>query len=359
LDKGCKKIAFIVQLPKYVSPAQRFRFEQYEGLLERNGFNIDTYPFFDAKTYQVLYKKGFLWQKVVGVIKGFLLRLLFLRKAHLYDFIFLQREFAPIGPPVFEYLVAKVWKRKIIYDFDDAIWLPAISEGNQLAGKLKCFWKTRYICRWAFKISAGNAYLANWAKKFNHMVAINPTSVDVDNKFNQLRSANNNLVTIGWTGSHSTLKYLDIIYPVLKKLESEFAFEFLVICNSSPDFHLRSMKFIPWRESTEIEDILKIDIGVMPLIADEWSEGKCGFKIIQYLALGIPAVASPVGVNKDIVEEGFNGYLCSSEEDWYSSLKRLMNDCELRSEMGRRGREKIVREYSVQANAENFLSLFT
>jgi glycosyltransferase involved in cell wall biosynthesis len=354
-----RRIAFIVQLPKNVSPGQRFRLEQYEELLTSNGFLVDTFPFFDEETYQILYKKGFLRQKILGVFKGFLLRILFLRKAHHYGFIFLQREFAPIGPPIFEYLIAKVLKKKIIYDFDDAIWIPAVSDGNKLAGFLKCFWKIGYICKWSYKISPGNAYLAQWVKKYNNMIVINPTCVDVEDKFKQLKTANNDRVTIGWTGSHSTLKYLDIIYPVLQRLEGEFEFEFLVICNQSPSFQLKSMKFIPWKEETEIEDLSQIDIGVMPLVADAWSEGKCGFKIIQYLALGIPAVASPVGVNKDIVEEGKNGFLCSTEDEWYLALKNLLEDGNLRAEMGKLGREKIVKEYSIQANAENFLSLFT
>jgi glycosyltransferase involved in cell wall biosynthesis len=145
--------------------------------------------------------------------------------------------------------------------------------------------------------------------------------------------------------------------PVLQRLEKQYDFYFYVICNKEPSFQLHSLKYIGWKESTEIEDLEKINIGIMPLEADAWSEGKCGFKIIQYLALGIPAVASPVGVNKKIINEK-NGFVCASGEDWYKALSALLSNSLLREEMGKSGREKIVKEYSVQANADLFLALF-
>jgi glycosyltransferase involved in cell wall biosynthesis len=117
------------------------------------------------------------------------------------------------------------------------------------------------------------------------------------------------------------------------------------------------MKYLPWNEKSEILDLSQINIGIMPLEDDVWSEGKCGFKLIQYLALGIPAVASPVGVNKEIVDQQ-NGFLCSTESDWFEALDKLINNVSLRQAMGRRGREKIINRYSVQANEGAFLELF-
>lgn len=354
-----KRIAFVVQLPQGVSPGQRFRIEQYESILSEHGFQFETFPFLDSKTYKILYKKGFLIKKISGVVRGFLRRIFFLFKAKKFDFIFLQREMAPIGPPVLEWFFVKILKVKIIYDFDDAIWIPNVTEGNQIARFAKCFWKVKWICKWSYRVSTGNEFLAKFAKQYNKNVVINPTCVDTENKYNLPASQHNNPVVIGWTGSHSTIQFLAVGIPAIQKLEALHQFRFLTICDKIPEFDVKSLEFKPWNKQTEIEDLSQINIGIMPLKADAWSEGKCGFKLIQYMALGIPAVASPVGVNKEIIDEGINGYLCKTEEEWIERLTELLNDKEKRIRFGKKGREKIVKEYSIEANASNFLSLFS
>ena len=170
---------------------------------------------------------------------------------------------------------------------------------------------------------------------------------------------NNGRLNIGWTGSHSTLKYLNEIIPVINELQKDFDFNFLVIADKNPLLPFKNFQFIPWNVSTEADDLLKLDIGVMPLLADEWTEGKCGFKLIQYFACGIPAVASPVGVNKIIVEEGVNGFLCSTNADWKSSLQKLLADQFLRQKMGMAGRKKIIEYYSIQSQVAKFIQLFS
>lgn len=353
------RIAFLVQLPKRVSPGQRFRIEQYEASLEKKGFSIETFSFLDEETYRILYQPGHLWQKSVGVLKGFLRRIAFLFKAGKYDFIFLQREAAPVGPPVFEWILAKLLRKKLVLDFDDAIWIRDKSGTNGFVSLAKCYWKIKYLCRWSYKVSVGNQYLVNFAADFNKNVVLIPTSVDVEKRYNKLKQHQDKPPVIGWTGSHSTVKYLHSILPVLKQLESKMDFEFLVICDQRPGFELAAMRFLPWNEHTEIDDLLQIDIGIMPLVQDAWSEGKCGFKLIQYLALGIPAVTNPVGVNKIIVENGKNGYLCETLEEWQQALTSLAADKSARAEMGAYGRKKIEAIFSVQANDDSFSNLFS
>jgi glycosyltransferase involved in cell wall biosynthesis len=166
-------------------------------------------------------------------------------------------------------------------------------------------------------------------------------------------------VVIGWTGSHSTLKYLRLLQPVLQKLENQFdQVSFLVIADQQPQLRLSRLDFIKWNPITEIEDLLKIDIGIMPLPDDEWSKGKCGFKALQYMALEIPAVISPVGVNIEIISEGIEGFLCRTDEEWLVVLGKLIQDATLREALGKRGRKKIIDSYSVSSNTSNFLSLF-
>lgn len=355
-----KHVLFILPYPLHRAPSQRFRVETYFPLLAQQNIHYDTDVFFDNEAWKILYEDGSALQKAGAVLKGFARRLkTILFKSKKYDYIFIHREAAPLGPPVFEWLLARVFRKKIIYDFDDAIWIPNISKSNYVARYVKCFWKVKQISKWAYKVSAGNQYLAAWAAKQNTSVVINPTCVDTENRYNQQKHQETDLVSIGWTGSHSTMKYLDLLYDVLKELENEIPFTFRVICDRKPAFSLQHLEFVKWREATEIEDLLSINIGVMPLEQDEWSEGKCGFKLIQYMALGIPSVASPVGVNREIIEPGKNGFLCQTREEWKEALRRLLTDEDMRTKFGEKGREKIVEHFSTQSNASNFLSLLT
>ncbi len=351
-----KKILFLVPYPLHLAPSQRFRVENFLHLFPAHLLEYTVQPFLDEHTYQIIYKKGNTTAKLFAVLKGFARRFAALLSLSSYNYVFVHREAAPLGPPVFEWIIAKLFRKKIIYDFDDAIWIA--DDGNAISKLFKATWKVRVICSLAYKVAGGNEYLCNYAKQYNSNVVLLPTSVDIQNQHNQIKDQQVQRVVIGWTGSHSTLKYLQPIISVLQKLVSTLNVEFIVICNKRPDFEVQGLTFIPWNERTEIDDLLQMNIGIMPLQEDAWSEGKCGFKIIQYLALGIPAVASPVGVNKKIIEPNRNGFLCTSEKEWEDALTFLISNANERTRMGANGRRKIVEQYSVQANEETFFSLF-
>jgi glycosyltransferase involved in cell wall biosynthesis len=288
---------------------------------------------------------------------GFLRRLwVVLFQVHSFDYVFIHREASPIGPPVFEFLISRVFRKKIIYDFDDAIWIP--DSENRLLKWVKSYGKIKWICRWSYKVAGGNAYLCRYAKQFNSRVFLIPTCVDIKNRHNRLKEQSDLPVTIGWTGSHSTLKYLEPLVPLLKHLAEDYNITIVVICNQPPSFSFKGLQFIQWKEDDEIGQLLKMHIGIMPLPADPWSEGKCGFKLIQYLSLGIPAVASPVGVNTNIIDQGVNGFLCSNEAEWKNALLHLIQEKELRQQMGAEGRKKIVHHFSIQAYEKSFACLF-
>jgi glycosyltransferase involved in cell wall biosynthesis len=354
-----KKVLFLLPYPLRNAPSQRFRVEAYFSLLEQHNIFYATHEFLNEEGWNILYKQGSVFKKVVAVLNGFLRRAkIVLFDASKYNYIFIHREASPLGPPLFEWLLTYVLKKKIIYDFDDAIWIPNTSRENKIAGWIKAFWKIKYICRWAYKVAGGNNYLCEYAQRFNDQVVLLPTCVDTRKRYNKFKDHNTGKIVIGWTGSHSTMKYLDAILPVLTQMVKEFDVETIIISNKEPSFNFQGLRFLRWQESTEIDDLLKFNIGIMPLEEDAWSEGKCGFKLIQYLALGIPAVASPVGVNKNIIEQGDNGFLCIHDEEWVQALRRLITNTNLRIAMGRQGREKIEKQFSVQANAETFLGLF-
>jgi glycosyltransferase involved in cell wall biosynthesis len=352
-------VLFLLPYPIRKAPSQRFRVELYFRILEEEGIHFRYSSFVDEKNWEVIYKNGQIIQKLLGAVRGFIRRFydVFVR-AHSFQYIFVHREAAPIGPPVFEWLLTKIFRKKLIFDFDDAIWIPNTSAENKFVNRLKCFWKVSSICKWSYKISAGNEFLCNYARQNNPNVVYLPTCVDIELQHNAVKEHKETGVTIGWTGSHSTMKYLNILVPVFQRLEKQ-GLSFVIISDKAPDLPVSDMRFIKWSEQTEIQDLMNIDIGLMPLETDPWAEGKCGFKLIQYLSLGIPAVATPVGVNSKILQNGANGYLASTGEEWYQNLQKLAKDLHLRQEMGNRGRKFINEHYSIQANKEKFINLFT
>ena len=353
-----KRILFLVPYPLGEAPSQRFRFEQYFDALKQRGFDFDVQSFLDDATWKILYKPSNAAAKFTGILKGFLRRLLVMFKLSNYDLVFIHREASPVGPPVFEWLIAKVFDKKYIYDFDDAVWLPNTSSQNAFAAKIKWHSKTEAICRWAFRCSCGNDFLADYARQFNSNVVVNPTTIDMEHHHNQLKNQSNQPVSIGWTGTHTTMKYLDEIVPVLKELEAEINFSFVVISNKPPEFELKNLQFVPWKKETEVEDLLRFHVGIMPLSEDDWSRGKCGFKALQYMSLGIPAIVSPVGVNTKIVDDGVNGFLCNNHATWKKAIADLLSDDELRKQFSTKAIEKIKSSYSVQSNTDNFIALF-
>lgn len=352
------KILFMVPYPVRHAPSQRFRVELFEPYLKEAGIEYTIAPFMDARTWHILYKQGSAIQKAWGIVKGYLKRFkTVLVDVHQYDCVFVHREGAPMGPPVFEWIVSRLWRKKMIFDFDDAIWIPNTSNENKLVGLLKSFWKTKYLCKWSHTVIGGNEYLCTYARQYNNNVVLIPTCVDMERMHNGIKQHHQGTVTIGWTGSHSTLPYLDEIMDVLVYAERELNTRFILIANKKPELPLNNWEFINWNEITEIADLLKMDIGVMPLKDDSWSEGKCGFKLIQYLSLGIPAVASPVGVNKVIIQQGVNGYLCTTIQEWKDAIRTLVSDAALRKSAGAAGREKMLQEYSIAANKDKFIEV--
>lgn len=358
-NTGKFNILFIVPYPKASAPSQRFRVEQYFSLLDREGINYKLAPFVNTETYKLLYKQGFAVKKIFKIVAGFLKRIkLVLVDCKKYDVIFIHREAAPLGPPFFEWMLAKLLKRKYIFDFDDAIWEPSITASNKLAFYFKAFWKIKYICKWAWINSAGNHFLENFAQQSGARETLFlPTVVDAVNKYvPAVNKLQNHPPVIGWTGSHSTIMYLQSSLEVLKELQQSHAFQLMVISDKKPELGMKFI-YVPWNEKSEIESLQKFDIGIMPLVKDKWSEGKCGFKIIQYMAAGIPAVASPTGANEHIIDNGINGFICQSKDEWMSRLGLLLNDKVKREEMGLQARKKIEEQYSLQSREAAFLQM--
>jgi glycosyltransferase involved in cell wall biosynthesis len=357
------KVVFLCPYPFDQAPSQRFRFEQYLGILQQKGYTYSWHSFYSLQGWDNLYKEGKFLTKSLYIVWGLLRRIFHLATITPASLVYLHREAAPIGPPIFEWIIAKVMRKKIIYDFDDAIWLTDRNDESNLEKALRWRSKVGLICKWSYNVSCGNEYLANYARKFTTNVIVNPTTINTDNlhtpSLTKDITQNDSGITIGWTGSHSTLKYLKTMEGTITKLQEKYSnLKFLVIADKKPSTTIKRLEFIHWQKETEVADLLKIDIGIMPLPDDEWTRGKCGFKALQYMAMGIPCVVSPVGVNSTIVDHEKTGFIATTENDWLIYLERLIKDYELRKSIGMAGRKKVVGHYSVSSNTSTFLSLF-
>ena len=296
------KVLFLVPAPLNISPSQRFRFEHYLPILNENGIIYTIQSFWSLQAWIILFKKGYFFRKTTGLIGGLLRRFFIITNLSKYDYIYIHREVAPIGPPFFEWFIAKIWRKKMIYDFDDAIWLSQSSSANPKSSLVKCSWKVKYICKYAKIISVGNRFLADYAKQYNRNIKNIPTVVDTEKVHTGLKNQNDFPLTIGWTGTFTNFVYLNKVSNVINELRKKYNFSYFIISDKDPKLKGVEYSFKKWNLQTEIIDLLSIHIGIMPLCNSKAGLGKCGFKAIQYMSLGIPAVVSPVGANCEVVK---------------------------------------------------------
>ena len=273
------------------------------------------------------------------------------------DVVLLYREAFPFGPPVVEALLAR--QIPLVYDFDDAIYLPTTSSDNPRLGPFKRPEKVQTIIRGATQTIVGNDKLAAYARVHSPTVDVIPTTLDVERyQPPRCRRRRGGKVRLGWSGSRTTAPHLESVADVLRStIDAHKGVELTVI--GAPTFSVtgESVSVRPWDPRAEIVDVSSFDIGLMPLPDEEFTRAKCGFKALLYMSLGVPCIASPVGVNSEIIQHGQNGLLASSDQEWQDALSLLINDSELRRTLGDAGRQTVVERYSGQRWAPRFLEL--
>lgn len=230
-------------------------------------------------------------------------------------------------------------KDNLVFDFDDAIFHGRRNE------------KLKEILPSFNRVFAGNAYLAEYAKKYlaEEKITIVPTVVDTG-KLNPPVVRETGPIRIGWSGSTATIvQCLPLLRSVMEELAKTEDFEFIVIAEVNPrlDWQGVNVRYIPWTKEAEAEGLQTIDIGLMPLKDEPFEKGKCGLKALQYMAVGAVPVVSPVGVNKQIVEHGVNGFHAKSDEEWISFIKELVKDSLKRQQFGESARQAVIKNYSV------------
>jgi glycosyltransferase involved in cell wall biosynthesis len=339
------------------SPGQRYRLEQWGPLLRERGVDITYAPFEDHELHSIVYKPGQMSKKLQLVMRNLARRLSTVSEARNYDLVYILREAALLGPPIFERLIHRQ-RIPFVFDFDDAIFVSYRSPSNGYLSYLKFASKTKTICRLASHVMVGNPYLAEYARQVNENVTVIPTTIDTQKYQVRPPKTDDGPVVIGWTGSFSTVQHLDTLRGALKKLAETEQFRLRVIGTPAYELSPLNVEAMPWRAATELEDLCAIDIGVMPLPDDNWSKGKCGLKALQFMALGIPTICSPVGVNTDIIQDNENGFLAATEAEWVDKLSRLLRSAELRRRLGDAGRTTVEQKYSAATQAPRVYEIF-
>jgi len=294
--------------------------------------------------------------KITTMAYLFQKRISLLLKKDKYDLIWIQKELLPWMPKQIEMFLLR-GNTPIVIDFDDAEFIKYNKISNKL---LKMFMhrKIENITQRASNVIVGNSFLKESLKDYNSNISVIPTVIDLAKYPEHVYDSGiDDKVIIGWIGSPSTQEYLYLIENVLELLSVGKKIEVHLIGANNVQLKNVNFKEIPWAEDTYIESLKHIDIGIMPLADTLWEQGKCGFKLLQYMGMYKPVVASPIGANEDIVKHGVNGFLATTEEEWLESLMKLIEQPLLRREMGIKGRASVEKKYSLPVASRQLLDI--
>ena len=335
--------------------ATRYRLEQFVAPLAERGITVDVRPFLSSRLFASLYRREQLPRTAFGLVGSALRRLGDAARARSADVILVQREAMMFGPPIIEWLTTRAGRRPMVLDLDDATYVSYTSPTyGRLASSLKWFSKTDDLIRWAKVVTCGNRYIAEYVSGKGARARIIPTVVDTERFRPGPPGRERDPLVLGWIGTHSTFQYLRAIFPALQELARSHSFRLKVVGAGERDIKLAGVEVesLDWSLAREIEDFQSFDIGLYPIVADEWSLGKSGFKAIQYMAVGIPFVASPVGSCAEIGVAGQTHLLATGQEEWAAALAELIADRERRREMGAAGRLHATEHYTVPIQAD-------
>jgi L-malate glycosyltransferase len=352
------KVLVICPFPVGVAAGQRLKYEQYFGHWEENGFNITVSPFMDLAMWNVVYTPGNFARKVLGTLRGYSRRLRDLFRIARYDLVYMHMWATPLGTSLFERVVRRL-SRRLIFDIEDNVLLEQSSELNPFVKLLKSRQKTLCLIRSADHVITSSPFLNDFCLERNTRRACTyiSSSVDTDRFLPVNRYANEGTVVIGWTGTFSSRRYLDLLRTVFQNLAVRCRFRLRVIGNFDYELPGVDLEVIRWTREREVEDLQAIDIGVYPLVQEDWVLGKSGLKAIQYMAFGLPTVATNYGTTPRIIEHLRDGWLVRSDAEWLEALETLVREPAMRRRLGEAAREKAVEHFSTKAIQSQYLSI--
>jgi glycosyltransferase involved in cell wall biosynthesis len=332
----------ILVLSRYTAKgaSSRYRMYQYLPSLEKQGAEFVVKPLFDDIYLEKLYSKQ---NRFFSILKCYIRRFLSLLFLESFDLIWIEKELFPWMPEFFERIILNYLGVPFVVEYDDAIFHQYDLHRNLLVRKVLSK-KCDGLMKNASCVIAGNSYLGQRARRAgaNKVVEI-PTVVS--SQVFTVDGQENEIPIIGWIGSPSTAAYLEKMRPIFRELAKKHQFKFHIV-GAQVDWTEPYVECIPWSASKEVAFIQSFDIGIMPLEDSPWEQGKCGFKLIQYMACGKAVIADPVGVNAKIVLDGSTGFLTGPQKSWLQALEELLLDKKLRDEMGQKSRLRFEEKYS-------------
>lgn len=334
--------------------SSRYRSFQYLPCLETASLSFTVNPLFDDVYLAHKYEHG---RASIGhVLRAFTRRLWALLTAPRSAVVVIEYELLPWFPAVLERWLA--WRGcRMVVDYDDALFHQYDAHRYPLVRRLLGR-KIATVMRFADVVVTGNAYLAEYARRAGaRQVEVIPTVIDLERYPLKGVASPSAMLKIGWIGSPSTARYLHAIAPALAQVCREWRAQVCLVGSGPVDLPGIPAELTAWQVETEVDEIRSFDVGIMPLPDEPWARGKCGFKLIQYMACGLPVVASPVGVNAEIVEHGVNGFLATTVDEWAQALTTLLTDAALRHRLGLAGRAKVERDYCLQVTAPRLTEL--
>ena len=341
------------------APGQRGSIELWERVLAPVGINIHYAPFETARLHEVLYLPGHYATKVKEMLRAYVDRLKLLGDLGRFDAVFVYREAALLGPAFLEKMVARRGV-PIIYQLDDPLFVPYTSPSNGYLSYLKFFGKISEICRLAKVVMVNSTQIREYVAQYNQNIWQVPSVVDTNQYVFRpdLLEKETDKVCIGWSGSPTTVGNIRVIAGALRRLSEEVPHRVHLI--GGTQFDLPGVPYTAqnWSAETEVDDLRKMQVGMVPLPVNEWNKRKFYMKTAQYMALGIPTVATPLGSNPEVIEHGVSGFLADSDEEWVEYLSLLIKDHALRARMSRVAATAAREKYSLEGNTGKIIEAF-
>jgi L-malate glycosyltransferase len=352
-----KRILFICPYPENVAPSQRLKFEQYYPYFKEAGFELKISPFIDHAFWNIIYTKGNLIKKIFSTLRGYLRRIKDLFIAPGYDIVYIHLWATPFGPPVFEWLFRR-FSKEIIYDIDDLVYLKSVkSKSHSIVNFIKGRSKPLFLMKHSDHVITCTPYLDQFVKKINSNTTDISSTINTSLYKPKTDYSIKDQIIVGWSGSHSTSKYLHLLDDVFINLAKKYNFKLVVMGDPSFNINGVNVEAIQWKEEYEVEVIKNFDIGVYPLPDEEWVLGKSGLKALQYMALGVPTVATAIGTIFRIIKHYENGFLATNAEEWECALEKLIQDENLRKKIGEKAALTVEENYSVNYTKSIYLSI--